>query len=77
MSIRLGISILVFLLIAPIVFGTGLVSVLMLTDQSSVRAYAIAAVVTATVLIAAPLSWLVAPRLRSHFLRQHPHAPLD
>ncbi|MBC7908358.1 MAG: hypothetical protein H7Y60_16645 [Rhodospirillaceae bacterium] len=73
MSIRFAISILVFLLIAPTVFGAGLVSVLMLTEDSGARAYAIAAVVVATVLISAPLSWLVAPRLRSRFLRQHPN----
>lgn len=77
MSIRFAISILVFLVIAPVLFGTGLVSVLMLTEDSGTRAYAVAAVVAVTVVIAAPLSWLTAPRLRSRFLRQHPHAPLD
>ncbi|MBX9634009.1 MAG: hypothetical protein K2X44_03425, partial [Magnetospirillum sp.] len=63
MSTRFAISILVFLLIAPVLFGTGLVTILSLVDQSDIRAYAIAGVVAATVLISAPLSWLVAPRL--------------
>jgi hypothetical protein len=71
MSIRLRIASLIFMMINAVVFGIGLVSVLLVPALAE-RAFAmIPTVVIASFLISAPLAWFIAPTLRSRFVREH------
>ncbi len=77
MSRRFIIAILVFITVSPVVFYAGFITVILLTDDPYTRAYAAAGSTVLAVVVSAPFAWVIAPRLRSRFLRQHPHRPLD
>jgi len=77
MSRRFIIAILVFIAISPVVFYAGYITVILLTADPYIRTYAAAGSTVLAVVVGAPFSWLIAPRLRSRFLREHPHRPLD
>jgi uncharacterized membrane protein YccC len=66
-----------FIIAVLVVFYAGYITVILLTPDPYVRAYAVAGSTVLAVVVGAPFSWLIAPRLRSRFLREHPHRPLD
>jgi hypothetical protein len=66
MSIRFQISILVFMMVQAILFGVGVVLVLA-TPLSTFAMQLMPWVVGVSVMISAPLSWIIAPRLRARF----------
>jgi hypothetical protein len=69
MSTRLQIALLVSLMTTAVAFGVGIVVVLM-TPALSAHAFAtVPAVVVASLVIAAPTAWLIAPTLRSRYQR--------
>lgn len=72
MSVRLQISALVFLMVQAVLFGVGILAILY-TPLSAQAQLAIPIMIAATVLISAPLSWAIAPRLRLRF-QQRRHA---
>lgn len=72
MSKRAIISIFVFMLVAPVLFGVGLVTVLMIPALQSHQPVLLAGVIILSGILGAPLSWLLAPRLQSRYLRTHP-----
>ncbi len=76
MTIRLAIAALVFMMVQAVLFGIGAVLVLAtpLHDEAmTLMPYMIAV----TIILAAPLSWWLAPRLRARYWRNAPKTPAD
>ncbi|MGP9812393.1 hypothetical protein ACTZWT_12840 [Rhodopseudomonas sp. NSM] len=70
MSIRFQIAALVYMMINAVVFGVGLVTVMTFPSLARHAFDLIPAVVVASFVLAAPLAWLIAPRLRARFGRR-------
>jgi hypothetical protein len=70
MSIRLQISILVYVMVQAVLFGVGTVLVLA-TPLSAVAMNLMPWVVAVSALLSAPVAWIIAPHLRARFQRQN------
>lgn len=68
MSMRFQIAAMVYLMVQAIVFGIGVVLVLA-TPLANHAMQLMPWVVVTTALISAPISWMLAPRLRARFWR--------
>jgi hypothetical protein len=66
MSVRFQIAILVFMMVQAIVFGVGTVIVLA-TPLAAFAMVLMPWVVGVSMMVSAPLSWIIAPRLRARF----------
>jgi len=55
-----------------VIFGAGLIAVLTLPALSASAAIWIPVVVVASLLLAAPVAWLIAPRLKARYWRGAP-----
>jgi hypothetical protein len=71
MSTRLQIAGLVFMMVNAVAFGVGIVSVLLIPALADNAFESIPAVVIASFVVSAPLSWFIAPRLRARYWRTH------
>ena len=71
MSTRLQIAAMVFMMVNAVAFGVGIVAVLMISSLSNNAFETVPAVVIASFLVSAPLSWLIAPRLQARYWRTH------
>jgi low temperature requirement protein LtrA len=70
MSLRFQIAAMVFLMVQAVLFGVG--AVLVLGTALSDHALALMPwVVGIAAVIAAPVSWMIAPRLRARYWREH------
>jgi hypothetical protein len=67
--IRLSIAVLVFMMIQAVLFGVGAVLVLA-TPLADMAMQLMPVVVIVSSIIAAPASWLIAPRLRARYWRR-------
>lgn len=65
---RVRVAALVFLMVNAVVFGIGLVTVLSIPALSAHAFLWIPAVVVTSFVLAAPLSWLVAPMMMLRFI---------
>lgn len=74
MSIRARISLMLFMMCQAVLFFIGTLATLMITDQSDERAIGIVATIVISGVIAMPLAYFIAPRLRSAYVREHVHA---
>src|SRR5664279_2352289 len=72
MSTRFQIAALVFMMTNAVAFGIGIVPILMIPAFANHAFEAIPAVVLASFVISAPLSWIIAPRLRARYWRPQP-----
>ena len=72
MSIRFYIAALVFLMVSAVLFGIGIVAVLMTPALAVHAGWLIPAVAVASFVVAAPLSWLIAPKLMARYRRTRP-----
>lgn len=71
MSLRFQIAAMVFMMMQAVLFGVG--AVLVLATPLAEHAMALMPwVVGVSILLSAPLSWAIAPRLRARFWRNHP-----
>ena len=70
MSTRLAIAVLIYAMVNAVLFGTGLITVLTIPDLAAYAGTLIPAVVLVSFILAAPLSWLIAPRLRARYWRE-------
>jgi len=75
MSVRLGIALLVFLMVNAVLFGIGLVTIVSFPDLYARAMTLLPLVVLASVGIAAPISWFIAPMLRVRYWRSRVPAP--
>lgn len=69
MSIRIQIAIVIYMMVQAVVFGAGVILVLA-TPLSAIAMNLMPWVVGVSAIASAPLSWLIAPRLRARFIRE-------
>lgn len=69
-ALRTQISMLIFITTNGVVFGAGLITVLMVPALNANAGFWIAVVIAASVVITAPFAWLIAPRLRARYWRR-------
>jgi hypothetical protein len=74
-AVRAQISALIFTMTNAVLFGAGLVAVLMLNMSAQATGIGIAAVTAFSFIVAAPAAWLIAPRLRARYWRRRQAAP--
>jgi len=67
---RLQIASLVFLMANAVLFGIGAIAVLSIPALSAQAAILLPVVIALSVLVAAPASWIIAPRLRARYWRR-------
>ena len=67
---RAQIAALIYSMINAILFGSGLVLVLTLPVLSADAGFWISVVVVASLVLAAPIAWAMAPRLRARYWRR-------
>jgi hypothetical protein len=70
MSTRATIAALVFTMVNAVVFGAGLITVLGVPALSARAMTLIPTVVVLSPVLALPVSWFLAPRLRARYWRQ-------
>lgn len=70
MRTRLGIAALIFMMMQGVLFGIGTVTILSTSLSDDARAL-MPAMVVLTIVVAMPLSWWLAPRLRARYWRRH------
>lgn len=75
-AVRAQISALIFTMTNAVLFGAGLVTVLLLGLSAQATGIGIAAVTAFSFLVAAPAAWLIAPRLRARYWRNRQTTPL-
>jgi hypothetical protein len=76
---RAGIAVLIYSMASGVLFGAGLILVLTLPVLNANAGFWISVVVGASFILAAPIAWWMAPRLRARYWRQTiaaNHAPL-
>jgi len=66
MSVRFQIAALVFMMVQAVVFGIGTVAVLA-TPLSAYAMQLMPWMVGVSAIVSAPLSWMIAPRMRARF----------
>ncbi len=71
MPIRFQIAVLVLLMVNAIVLGVGIVTVLAIPGLAVHAGRLIPAVIVASFVVSAPLSWFIAPRLTARYSRRH------
>ncbi len=67
---RLGIAALIYLMTNAVMFGVGLITVLTVPALHADAATWIPVVVAASLVLAAPAAWFIAPRLRARYWRR-------
>jgi len=67
---RAQIAALIFSMTNAVLFGVGLITVLMVPALNANAGLWIAVVVAASLVFALPFAWLIAPRLRARYWRQ-------
>ena len=72
---RLGIAALVYMMTNAVMFGAGIITVLSVPVLRDAGATWIPVVVAASLILAAPAAWLIAPRLRARYWRRRTQAP--
>ena len=67
---RAQIAVLIYMMMQGVMFGAGVILVLTWPALNSDAAFWIPAVVATSFILAAPIAWCIAPRLRARFWRQ-------
>ena len=68
---RLRITALIYSMTNAVIFGAGIIAVLNLPALSTNAYIWIPVVVVASLVLAAPFAWLIAPRLQARYDRRH------
>ena len=71
---RLRIAALIYSMTNAVIFGAGIIAVLNLPALSTNAYIWIPIVVVASLVLAAPFAWLIAPRLQARYDRRHTQA---
>ena len=71
---RLRIAALIYSMTNAVIFGAGIIAVLNLPALSTNAYIWIPVVVVASLVLAAPFAWLIAPRLQARYDRRHTQA---
>ena len=70
MGTRVQIAALIFLMVNAVLFGAGLITVLTIPALAAHAMGLIPVVVALSFVLAAPIAWLLAPRLRARYWRE-------
>jgi len=70
MSTRFQLAVLIFSMVNAVLFGAGLIAVLAIPELAQQAMLLIPIVVAASFILAAPIAWLLAPRLRARYWRE-------
>ncbi len=65
MSTRFWISMLVFMMASAVLFGFGIISIMTIPYLSAKASTLLPVMIAASFLLAAPISWFIAPQLRA------------
>jgi uncharacterized protein (DUF983 family) len=65
---RLGVAALVYLMVTAVVFGIGIISVLMTPALAQHAFFWIPAIIVTSLVLSAPLAWLIAPSMMMRFI---------
>lgn len=68
-KMRVQLAALIYTMTDAVLFGAGIVTVLSVPALSEQAAYAIPAVVALSLVLAGPIAWIIAPRLRARYWR--------
>jgi hypothetical protein len=71
MRTRIAIAALIYMLVQGVLFGVGVIAILASPLASNAQTL-IPWMIVATIPIAVPIAWMIAPRLRARFGRAHP-----
>jgi len=69
---RFGIAAMVSLMVNAVLFGAGLIAVLLIPALNANAFVALPIMIALSFIIAAPISWAIAPRLRARYWRDRP-----
>lgn len=69
-GVRTQIAALVYSMTNGVMFGVGLIVVLMVPSLNEYAGFWISVVVLASLILAAPFAWFIAPRLRARYWRR-------
>ena len=72
MLTRVAIAVLIYSMVDAVLFGIGLIAVLTVPALSARADTLVPAVVVTSLILAIPVSWIIAPRLRARYWRQQP-----
>lgn len=67
---RVQIAALLFTMSNAVVFGAGLIGLLMLGLSAQATGLGIALITVCSIVIAGPIAWMIAPRLRTRYWRR-------
>jgi hypothetical protein len=67
---RFRIAVLIYSMTNAVIFGAGLITVLTVPTLSADAAFWIPVVVVVSLILAAPVAWLIAPRLQARYDRR-------
>ena len=70
MNNRLRIALLIYSMTNAVIFGAGLIAVLNVPTLQADAVFWIPVVVLASLILAAPVAWLIAPRLQARYARR-------
>lgn len=70
MSTRFRLALLIYGMVNAVIFGAGAITVLSLPSLQEEWPILLPVVVVASLVLAAPLAWAIAPRMRSRFGRK-------
>ncbi|KWT69284.1 hypothetical protein APY04_1367 [Hyphomicrobium sulfonivorans] len=70
MTDRLAIAALLYPMVSGVLFGAGILPLMMLTEQAQYLAEWFPIIIVASLLLAAPICWYLAPRLRARSQRR-------
>lgn len=70
MSTRFAIAALIYTMVNAVLFGAGLIAVLTVPALSARAIALIPTVVVVSLVVALPVSWILAPRLRARYWRR-------
>jgi len=70
MSTRFRIALLVGMMVNAVIFGAGLLTVLMVPELATHAFYSVPAVVVISFALSSPIAWFIAPRLRLRYWRE-------
>jgi hypothetical protein len=69
---QVALAALVFMMTNAVLFGIGMVAVLTIPTLAPYQDELVPLVVVLSFVLAAPLAWIIAPRLRARYWRTHP-----
>jgi hypothetical protein len=75
MKTRLWIAALIYPMVNAVLFGAGAIAMLSIPALDAIAPVLFPVVIAASFVLAAPIAWVIAPRLRARYWRNHAGNP--